>query len=105
MQAVTRVNLLTRAILISFGMALANGCASTSTAFSLSSSDTLDTWQAASGSQQTELCENMSNWLAEPVSSPPGLCSCISTTADDGGYDFMTVLEVAEVCAGLLKQN
>jgi hypothetical protein len=102
---VTRVNLFARAILISFGMALANGCASTSTVFSLSSSDNLEIWQTASGSQQTELCENMSSWLAEPVSSPSGLCSCISTTADDGGYDFMTVSEIAEVCAGLLKEN
>ncbi|MFA9421518.1 MAG: hypothetical protein ACERLB_15315 [Gammaproteobacteria bacterium] len=101
----TRFNLFARAILISFGMALPNGCASTSAVFSLSSSDNLDTWQAASDSQQTELCENMSRWLAEPVSSPSGLCSCISITADDGGYDFMTVSEVAEVCAGLLKAD
>jgi len=86
-------------------MALANGCASTSAVLSLSSSDNPDTWQAASGSQQTELCENMSSWLAGPVASPSGLCSCISTTADDGGYDFMTVSAVAEVCAGLLKEN
>jgi hypothetical protein len=104
-QAVTRVNFFTRATLISFGLALASGCASTSTVFSLSSSDKLDTWRAASDSQHAQLCENMSSWLAEPISSPSGLCSCISTTADNGGYDFMTVLEVADVCAGLLKDN
>jgi hypothetical protein len=104
-QAMTRVNFITRAILISFGLALASGCVSTSAVFSLSSSDNLDTWRTASGSQQAELCENMSSWLAEPVSSPSGLCSCISTTANDGGYDFMTVSEVAGVCAGLLAEN
>ena len=104
-QAMSRVNFFTRAILISFGLALASGCVSTTAVFSLSSSDNLDTWRTASGSQQAELCENMSSWLAEPVSSPSGLCSCISTTADNGGYDFMAVSEVAEVCAGLLKGN
>jgi hypothetical protein len=104
-QAVTRVNFFTRATLISFGLALTSGCASTSAVFSLSSSDNLDTWRTASNSQQALLCENLSSWLAEPVSSPSGLCSCISTTADNGGYDFMTVLEVADVCAGLLKDN
>ena len=104
-QAMTSVNFFARAILISFGLALASGCVSTSAVFSLSSSDNLDTWRAASGSQQAELCENISSWLAEPVSSPSSLCSCISTTADNGGYDFMTVLEVADVCDGLLKDN
>ncbi len=99
----TRVKIITRASLISFGLALASGCAGTSVPFSLSSSDNLETWRTASAPQKSQLCENMSNWLSEPVSSPPDLCSCISTTADDGGYDSLHVSEVAEVCAGLLK--
>jgi hypothetical protein len=101
----TSVKLVTLASLLASGLAMASGCASTSTVFSLSSPDNLDTWRAASSSQKAGLCENISSWLSEPVSSPSGLCSCISTTADDGGYDMMTVLEVAEVCSTLLKEN
>jgi len=102
---VTRVIFFARASIIAFGLALANGCAGTSAVFSLSSSDSLDTWRSASASQQTQLCENMFSWLSEPVSSPADLCTCISTTADDGGYDFMAVSEVANICTGLLTDN
>ena len=101
----TSGKLVTLASLLGSGLALAGGCASTSTVFSLSSSDKLDTWRAASSSQKAGHCENLSSWLSEPVSNPSGLCSCISTTADDGGYDIMTVLEVAKVCSALLKEN
>lgn len=102
---VTGVKNITRASLVSFGLALASGCAGTPVPFSLSSSDYLDTWRSASASQKAQICENMASWLSEPVSSPPDLCDCISTTADDGGYDFMYVSEVAEICAGLLKAD
>ena len=102
---VTGVKIVTRASLISLGLALLGGCAGTSALFSLSSTDNLDTWRSASASQKAQLCENMTSWLSEPVSSPPDLCDCISTTADDGGYDFMSVSEVAEICSGLLKAD
>jgi hypothetical protein len=97
--------MITCASLVSFALALTSGCAGTSAPFSLSSSDNLDTWRIASASQKTQLCGNMSSWLSEPVSSPPKLCSCISTTAGDGGYDFMKISEVAEICADILKAD
>ena len=97
----TSVKMITCASLVSLGLALASGCASTPVP--LSSSDNLATWRYATDSQRAWLCEDMA--LTKPVSSPSDLCSCISTTADDGGYDFMTVSEVVEVCVGLLKAD
>lgn len=85
-QAVTRVNFYARASLICFGLVLAIGRASTSTVFSLSSSNNFDIWRSASGSRNDPLCENIPVWLAEPVASLSDLSSCISTTANDSGH-------------------
>ena len=69
-----------------------------SSAFSLSLSETLGDWRQASYSEKNQLCKTMVYRLDSPGLTASAICSCISETAGNGGLDFMKINETAAAC-------
>lgn len=76
--------------------------ASSSTAYALSTNDTLGDWRSATYSEKLNLAQIMADRLNKPGVSPSALVVCISETAGDGGLDHMKISETAAACAVIL---
>ncbi len=73
-----------------------------SSAYALSTGDTLGDWRNATYSEKSNLAQIMAERLNKPGVSASGLAACISETAGDGGLDHMKISETAAACAIML---
>lgn len=69
------------------------------TAYALSTSDTLGDWRSATLSEKSSLAQIIADSLNRSGVSESFLIACIDETAGDGGLDQMKISETAAACA------
>ena len=77
---------------------------STQTAFALSVKDSLGDWRKYSSVDQKKISYAIVHSTHQPNLTIEDMRTCITSTAGNGGLDYMTIAEVGAACAIMLKK-